>query len=411
MTLNDGFDRTVFAWLDEQAGQGMPGYLDEVLARTTRTRQRPWWSSLERWLPVQSTAHFAQAPRMVWLLVILGLVLALGAAILVIGSPKSPPSPFGPDAHGNVLYAAADGDIYAIDAASNKPHALVTGPATDSNPVYSADGARFAFVRREPGASSTSIVLANADGSGLREITGLPQDVAGMALSPDGTKVAVVATEGLFIVGPDVAPTLVTPTTSSPAGYDYFESPQWRNGHELIFLSSSMAMVLKSGVFVVQTDGSGLRPIVQQTLSAPAQPALSPDGTKVAYSIQGTDQREIHVVDVETAADRRVAFDGAVADVRPQWSPDGTKLVFERSAADGYQLMVGSVSGGPVTAIGPTRPQNTGGADVRFSPDGSRILAFYNSDRTTWVLDPAGGPGTRLDYAATTPPAWQGVPH
>jgi hypothetical protein len=48
MTLNDGFERTVSDWLDEQAGHGMPGYLDEALARTTRTRQRPAWSSLER---------------------------------------------------------------------------------------------------------------------------------------------------------------------------------------------------------------------------------------------------------------------------------------------------------------------------------------------------------------------------
>jgi Tol biopolymer transport system component len=168
-----------------------------------------------------------------------------------------------------------------------------------------------------------------------------------------------------------------------------------------------LALALDSGVFVVQTDGSGLRAIVQPTISNPAQPALSPDGTKVAYSIQPTDQREIHVVDVETGVDRRVAFAGAVADVRPQWSPDGTKLVFERSGADSYQLMIGSVDGGPVTAIGPTRPNKTGGADVRFSPDGSRILAFYNADRTTWVLDPAGGPGTKLEYAAVTPPTWQ----
>ena len=93
-------------------------------------------------------------------------------------------------------------------------------------------------------------------------------------------------------------------------------------------------MALQTGVFVVQTDGSGLRAIVQPTIAAPAEPALSPDGTKVAYSILGTDQREIHVVDVETGVDRRVAFDGAVADVRPQWSPDGTKLVFERTLGE-----------------------------------------------------------------------------
>ena len=140
MTLNDGFDRTVTDWLDEQAGHGSPGYLDEVLTRTTRTRQRPWWSSPERWLPVQSTARFAQVPRMAWLLVVLGLIVALGTAILVVGSPRRPPSPFGPAAQGNVLYAAADGDIYAIDTATNVARPLVTGPAADSDPLISPDG-------------------------------------------------------------------------------------------------------------------------------------------------------------------------------------------------------------------------------------------------------------------------------
>jgi Tol biopolymer transport system component len=409
MTLNDGFDRTVSDWLDEQAGRGAPGYLDEVLTRTTRTRQRPWWSSLERWLPVQSTLRFAQVPRAAWLLVILGLILAIGTVILV-ESPRRPPSPFGPGAHGNVLYAAADGDIYAIDTATNLARPLITGPAGDSSPIYSPDGARFAFVRRDAGSLSTSIVVANADGSGLREITGLPEEVAGMVLSPDGTKLAVVGSQGLWIVGPDMAPKLVTPTTSSAASYNSFESPQWRpNGHELIYVSSSLALALESGVFVVGTDGSGLRAIVPPAISAPAQPAQSPDGTKVAYSLQGADQREIHVADVETGVDRRVAFDGAVADVRPHWSPDGTKLVFERSGVDGFQLMIGSATGGPVTAIGPTRPNKTGGAEVQFSPDGTRILAFYNADGTSWVLDPSGGPGTKLDYAAVTPPTWQGL--
>ena len=88
--------------------------------------------------------------------------------------------------------------------------------------------------------------------------------------------------------------------------------------------------------------------------------------------------------------------------------PMGRSSSSNALCGEGFQLMVGSVDGGPVTAIGPTRPAKTGGADVRFSPDGSRILAFYNADRTTWVLDPAGGPGTKLDYAAITPPTWQG---
>src|SRR5258708_36802315 len=94
MTLNDGFDRTVSEWLDEQAGRGAPGYLDEVLARTTRTRQRPAWSSLERWLPVAITFRARVAPmsRSFWALTLIA-VLALAAALLVLagGGHRRPP--------------------------------------------------------------------------------------------------------------------------------------------------------------------------------------------------------------------------------------------------------------------------------------------------------------------------------
>ena len=62
---------------------------------------------------------------------------------------------------------------------------------------------------------------------------------------------------------------------------------------------------------------------------------------------------------------------------------------------------------GPVTSIGPTQPDKTGGAEVQFSPDGASIVAFYNADRTSWLLDPAGGPGTQLAYDAVSPSTWQ----
>jgi Tol biopolymer transport system component len=405
MTLHDGFDRTVSDWLDERAGRGTPGYLDEVLTKTSRTRQRPWWSSPERWLPVQSTARFAQVPRMAWLLVVLGLVVALGTAILVAGSPRRPPSPFGPAAQGNVLYAGTDGDIYAIDTATNVAHPLIVGPASDSGPLLSPDGTRFAFTRRDAGSETTATYVANADGSAIRGISGIPQDPTSMAWSPDSAKLAVVWNSGLSIVVADIAPTLVTeamPLTET-ATIDY---PQWRpNGHELIFLGSDVNPAFNNGIYLVQADGSGVRPIVGPTYSNLANPALSPDGTEIAYSSLETDQ--IHVVNVETGVDRRVAFDGTGAEGRPRWSPDGTKLVFERSGADGFQLMIGSVDGGPVTSIGPTRPVKTGGAEVRFSADGTKILAFYNGDRTSWLVEPTGGPGTKLAYDAATPLSWQ----
>ena len=133
-----------------------------------------------------------------------------------------------------------------------------------------------------------------------------------MALSPDGTRLAVVGAQGLWMVGPDMSPTLVTPTTSSEAGYDFFESPQWRpNGHELIFLSSSLAMALETGVFVVQTDGSGLRALVQ------------PDdrGSGAARPVTGRDQGRLFQPGDRSARDpRRRRSNRARPPRRLRWS-------------------------------------------------------------------------------------------
>jgi hypothetical protein len=118
MTLNDGFERTVSDWLDEQAGHGMPGYLDETLARTTRTRQRQAWSSLERWLPVALTTQtrsFARPTLVKVLLAAAILVALIGIAVVAVGSRvQRVPAPFGVAANGQIAYWA-NGDILVAD--------------------------------------------------------------------------------------------------------------------------------------------------------------------------------------------------------------------------------------------------------------------------------------------------------
>ena len=50
-------------WLHEDAEHRVPDHLDAVLRRTQTERQRPAWSSLERWLPVQTTLRLAPGPE------------------------------------------------------------------------------------------------------------------------------------------------------------------------------------------------------------------------------------------------------------------------------------------------------------------------------------------------------------
>ena len=94
----------------------MPTYRDHVLQQTARTRQRPAWSILGRWLPMVDIARQpVLAPRLPWRAIGLGLVLlallvALVAALVVGGRP-SLPAPFGLARNGLVAYASG-GDIY-----------------------------------------------------------------------------------------------------------------------------------------------------------------------------------------------------------------------------------------------------------------------------------------------------------
>ena len=57
-------------------------------------------------------------------------------------------------------------------------------------------------------------------------------------------------------------------------------------------------------------------------------------------------------------------------------------------------------------SIGPKRSDGSGGADARFLPDGNRIMAFYNADRTAWLLDVGRRAGIQLDDEIVTPGTW-----
>ena len=159
MKRADDFAPTVSAWLHEDARHHAPDDLDAVLRRTRTERQRPAWSSLERWLPVQTTLRFSPVPRVAWILVVLALVIALGmAAALTIGSRRHPlPPPFGPARNGLIVYGGSDHGIHALDLATGTTTSLTTGTEGDRRPVLSPDGTKVLFLR-----DTTTIDMAPA---------------------------------------------------------------------------------------------------------------------------------------------------------------------------------------------------------------------------------------------------------
>ena len=179
MDRTDDFALTVSAWLHEDARHHAPDDLDAVLRRTRTERQRPAWSSPERWLPMDITASRTAFNRPAYvrglaLLIVLALLIAAIVAVS-IGSRQRLPPPFGLAQNGAVI-ASADGDILAVDPKTGKTSPLIADGSFDFGPAFSRDGTKFLFLRDPDGPdvdTGLSIVVANADGGGARQVTPL----------------------------------------------------------------------------------------------------------------------------------------------------------------------------------------------------------------------------------------------
>ena len=423
MTLNDGFDRTVSDWLDEQAGRGTPGYLDEILTRTTGTRQRPWWSSLERWLPMQTTLRLAPVPRVAWLLVVLGLIVALGAAVLVAGSRQRPAPPFGFARNGAILYGKG-GDVLRLDPSTSATTSVVTGATVDGAPTFSRAGTRFSFIRVADGGQHTgTIFVANADGSDARAVleTG---DVTWEDWSPDDSRLAIVSiVSGVGKIA--VAKTDGCGSSILDVGMPVNDA-SWRTNDEILFRGQKTVDGVESaGLFTVKADGSDVRqvsPTLGDTIGRYQWPKVSGDGTKVAYhSFDQTDGLSpdggkpniewdgkllrIHVLDLTTGDDVVIppATDPTNATVpvdqlNAVFSPDGTMLAFVGSD----RLLVAPVDGSKAG-----RPIGPSAGSYDFSPDGTAVIATYPNDGVVRVLPLDGSAGFTVPLSGTDLPSWQ----
>jgi hypothetical protein len=339
---------------------------------------------------------------------VLGLILALATAALVfVGSRPSLPAPFGLAGNGVVAYGDADGDLLVWDPVAGASRLLVGGPTRDETPWFSRDGSKIAFARAQPTGGLWTLMVANADGSDVRALTG-PLDPQWNEWSPEGRRIAVLDAAS-------VTPTLTihhldgTPPAILDVGGMKTDFVMWRpNGQELVFRGLKHGMY---GLYALRLDGSAPHAILPATPNEGdwRDVHLSPDGTRIVYMKWVVDHPTIHIVAVDTGIDREVTYAGTVGantDGWAIWSTDGTRLVFTRLHDEGNRVAVGSVDGGPVVELGPSFPNFTDGVMLDVSPDGSIVIAHYGFDQSTWLLDIDDGRQRQLP-ASTYLGSWQ----
>lgn len=106
--------------------------------------------------------------------------LPLAAATLSDGATEARGLP-------RLAVSARDGDLWV------GARQITASRADDSEPDWSPDRRRIAFVRQEPGARGSSLYVVRRDGGDLRRLTGADRVVAMPAWSPDGKRIAFAA--------------------------------------------------------------------------------------------------------------------------------------------------------------------------------------------------------------------------
>ena len=380
MTHSDTPDRTLTAGrlsaaLDEVGGQARPHYLPDIVAQASRTRQRPAWTFLERWLPMDIAMRRQSVPRAVLVFAVLALLLGLMvAAVALIGTkPKTPALA----AATNGLIAFASGsEIVTVKPDGTGRQTLMSGAFGLGGMAYSPDGRRLAYWSQGSG-GGLSLTVIDADGgnpvivaSGINDVTE-PYP----AWSPDGKTIAYSAR--------------TSPEAGAPACLVY------GNGD-----------FCTSRIFLAAADGSGTRQIGDPAMDARG-PDWSPDGSTIAFG-GGNASPAIGVHLYLMAADGsnvRQLSDVIGADwafIRVHWSHDGTKIVGQASAAADiaeWDIWIIPADGSAPTDVGALK----GGDEVipSWAPDRDALAWFANG---IVVLEEGAAAPVRLPGEAA--PEW-----
>jgi Tol biopolymer transport system component/DNA-binding winged helix-turn-helix (wHTH) protein len=134
------------------------------------------------------------------------------------------------------------------------------------------------------------------------------------------------------------------------------------------------------------------------------RPHLSPDGTRVAYSIFDPSSRQERLVvrEVEPSQLVRLTAGGNAIEALPAWSPDGTQIAFERLGPHYCQMFVVPSLGGSEWEIGTCQDFLFNHFD--WTPDGRSLISSQRSDGgkgpfTLFTWDLPSGEKHRFAYA------------
>jgi Tol biopolymer transport system component len=275
---------------------------------------------------------------------------------------------------------------------------------SDSEPAWSPDGARIAFVSDRE--DNSEIYVVNTDGSGQTNLTRNTAYDNNPVWSPDGARIAFAShrdgNDEIYMMNADASgQTNLTRNTA------HDNNPAWSpDGARIAFYSYRDG---NDEIYVMNADGSGQTNLTRNT-AYDNNPVWSPDGTQIAFESISHSNFEIHVMNADGSGQTNLT-NLSNSNFSPAWSPDGTRIAFQssRSTSDGP----GDIYVMDADGSGPTNLTRNAADDnsPAWSPDGARIAFVWNRDGNDeiYVME-QDGTNVRKLSAVTAAPAQAAAP-
>jgi serine/threonine protein kinase len=132
-----------------------------------------------------------------------------------------------------------------------------------------------------------------------------------------------------------------------------------------------------------------------------SEPALSPDGGRIAYTSDSQGNKDIFVVDVEGGNKLQLTDDPA-ADYYPAWFPDGNSIAFVSNRGGSASIWKTSQLGGGATLI------RRDAFDPSISPDGTKIAFSMTGEDDDFriAVAPLSDPGDAVVLTGADDGIW-----
>jgi dipeptidyl aminopeptidase/acylaminoacyl peptidase len=276
-------------------------------------------------------------------------------------------------------------DLWLVAVDQGVPRPLTTHPGADFNPRWAPDGSGIYFLSTRSGTSQ--VWWISLAGGEARQVTDLPLAAGSMAVSPEGSHLAI--TMEVYPDCPDLACTVdrleeAGSRVSTGVLYDRLFVRHWDTWED----------GRRSHVFVIPSDGSGAAVDVMAEMDAdapsvpfggPEEYAFTPDGQGLVFTARNAGSEEAWSTDFDlflspidgSGAPTLLTVENRAWDTSPVFSPDGSRLAYlamERPGfeADRFRIVLRNWPGGTDRIL--TREWDRSVGSMTFSDDSRTLL-------------------------------------